>query len=849
MPQMTPERWQRVTALLDEVLPHEPSRREKLLAELCRGDEELRQEVESLLRYEEQCVSLLEEPLAPWHVPSAPLAPLRGDPTSQRAAAAGTGEASEEADEVGLRIGPYRVLRKLGAGGMGTVYLAAREDGFSKRVALKRIKRRALSEEVLFRFENERQILADLEHPNIARILDAGKTDDLLPYFAMEYVEGRSIDRYCDRQRLSVRQRIELVLEVCSALQLAHQNLVVHRDLKPGNILVNSEGVPKLIDFGIAKHLEPSSVPHDVDTGLGSQPMTLKYASPEQLWGLSITTAADIYTLGVLLYQLLTGHDPYPFDQGLVAMHRSICEFEPVKPSVAAGRSVDVRLSEDRHEHRTPESVSRARDTSPAKLQSALAGDLDGILLKALRKKPENRYRSVEQLADDLRRHLQGLPVSACEGTFRYLAGKFVRRHARSLAMTAVMSLVLIGSAVAMTTLWRRAAEEEARTEQARARAERTVDLLENVIGVFDPDEGGNRVTPLDFLNRTREQLGEDLRSDPELLADLLRGSIRRAYSRLDHQEEALAALEEAQVILRTLHPDGHPDLAETLLNQGTNFIRMRDYRKAEERSRAALEMRQRLGMEDTALTGPMSNLASSLYQQGKLDEAAQLYREVLEILRRYRGPDSSESASPMRNLGIMQFTQGRLAEARQMLLRSLKIELKNQGPDSLRVASLRSDLGRVLHAGGQLEKADRELLEALSVRRRKLDDGHINVARAERNQAALMIDLGELATAEVLLDHAQRAFRRQNVQRTAPDDDWEMAEIESLLGGLLAARGRYQEAEICLIASYSAIQASKGPDLIYTKQALNRVIELYEQWGKVGLADDYRVLLKPTEK
>ncbi len=203
--------------------------------------------------------------------------------------------------------------------------------------------------------------------------------------------------------------------------------------------------------------------------GPAPQPMTLKYASPEQLWALPITTAADIYSLGVLIYQLLTGHDPYPMDSGLLAMHRSICEQHPVKPSVAVGRSVEVRVSEDHSQRRTPESVSRKRDTTPGRLQGALAGDLDGILLKALRKRPENRYRSVEQLADDLRRHLEGLPVSACEGSFRYLAGKFARRHAWGLAAAAAMLLVLIGSGFAMTVLWRRAAEEESRTEQARA--------------------------------------------------------------------------------------------------------------------------------------------------------------------------------------------------------------------------------------------------------------------------------------------------------------------------------------------------------------------------------------------
>ncbi len=829
MPQMTPERWQRVTALLDEVLPCDPSQRQTLLAGLCGDDDELRREVESLLRYEERLVSVLEEPLVPWSP---------GSPGSQSEG----GEEPDETDETGLRIGPYRVLRRLGAGGMGTVYLAARENEFRKRVALKRIKRRALSEEVLFRFENERQILADLEHPNIARILDAGQTQDLLPYFAMEYVEGQPIDRYCDRHRLRVRQRIELVLEVCSALQLAHQNLVVHRDLKPGNILVTASGVPKLIDFGIAKHLEPDSVPHDVATRAGTQPMTLKYASPEQLWALPITTAADIYSLGVLIYQLLTGHDPYPFDAGLLAMHRSICEREPVKPSVAVTRSVEVRLSEDHSEQRTPESVSWKRGTGPGKLQNALAGDLDGILLKTLRKQPENRYRSVEQLADDLRRHLDGLPVSACEGTFRYLAGKFARRHAWSLAAVAAMLLLLVGSGVAMTALW-------ARTEQARARAGRTAELLENVIEVFDPDEGGRQVTPLEFLSRAQRQITEDLQSEPELLADMLRGSLRRVYSRLGHHEEALASLDEALIILRTLHPGDHERTAEVLLNKGSTLHRLGDHGGAEQHWLAAFEMRQHLGMGGADLTVPLGNLAAARFRQGKLDEAARLYNEALGILQQDAGPDSPGSASPLRNLGILEFARGRPDEAEPLLQRALRIELEVHGPESSRVARLRSDLGRVLRAQGRLLEAERELMRAVEIRRLKLDADHIDVARAERNLAALMIEIGELATAEVLLNHAQQAFRRKSIRHQEAAGDWEMAEIESLLGELMVAQGRYPEAEPCLVESYRAIEAARGLNMIYTKQALGRVIQLYEGWGEPSLATEYRNLMETDQE
>ena len=835
---MTPERWQRITALLDEVLRCDTERRQVLLAEQCAGDDDLRREVESLLQYEQKCVSVLDEPLAPRDpVPRDPVPQSPNSPSTDAAGQADPAGPEVDKDEVGLLIGPYRVLKKLGSGGMGTVYLAERRDDFRKRVALKRIKPPMLSEEVLSRFDNERQILADLEHPNIARILDAGTTPDLLPYFAMEYVEGLPIDRYCDQRQLSLRQRIELVLEVCSALQLAHQNLVVHRDLKPSNILVTADGVPKLIDFGIAKHLGPDSTPHDFATRFGAQPMTLKYASPEQLWGLPATTVADIYSLGVLIYQLLTGRDPYPMPPGLLAMHRSICEVEATRPSVAAARTIEEGSTGDHLEHRSPESISQDRGTTPARLQKALVGDLDAILLKALRKEPENRYRSVERLADDLRRYLNGLPVSACEGSFRYLAGKFARRHAARLAAGGILLTVLLVSGLAMAALWQRAVSEEARTAQARERAGRTVELLEDVIGVFHPDTAGRKVTPLEFLDHIRQQITEDLKSDPKLLADLLRGSLRRIYGSLGHQKEALTALEEAQVILRTLYPEGHPSLAEVLLNKATILNRMGDFAEAEKHSLRALEMRQRLGMAAKHLTGPMINLATSLAHQDKHQRAAELYRRSLAILHAEVGPDAHQNVKPLRNLGKLEYTHGDLEAAEHLLRRALEIELE-AGDGELASAALRSTLGRVLSARGKLDEADLELTRALNTRLMILDADHLSVAFTERNLAAVLIQSGELSTAEMLLARAHLAIGRER-----PASEWELAEVESLLGELLVVRGRYAEAETCLLDSHRIIEASRGPQAIYTRQALDRVVRLYDKSGQPREAAAFRAI------
>ncbi len=831
MPDMTPERWQRVTALLDRVLPCEADERGPLLDDLCAGDEELRREVDSLLSYEDECVSLLEEPIVP--------SPARPAPATNVETALGV--AIAERDETGLRIGPYKVIERLGTGGMGDVFLAARQDDFRKKVALKRIQHRKLaegdkvSEELRYRFETERQILADLEHPNIARILDGGTTRDGVPYFAMEYVEGLPIDEYCERRRLSVRERLELFLQVCSALQLAHQNLVVHRDLKPGNILVTADGVPKLLDFGIAKLLDPDAST-SAATRFGGQPMTLRYAAPEQLQAAPVTTATDVYALGVLLYQILTGHDPYPFDQGTLRLHQAICRETPSRPSTAVGREVEV--GKDRR-RRTPESVSLARGTRPDRLRRQLAGDLDSIVLKALQKKPEERYRSVEQFARDIRRHLNGLPVSACEGTFRYLAGKFALRHKWRLVAAGALMAILVSSTVAMTSLRRQAAEERARTEQARALAGRTAELLGDVIEVIDPDETGNRVTPLEFLNRAQKEITEDLLAEPDLLAELLNDPLAKIYGRLGHDDEALASLNQALATMRLHHPSDHPTTAELLLNKGAFLYRSGDYDGAERLTLDALEMRQRLGMAGADLVAPLSNLATVRAREGNYDRAADLYRRALDIQRQLVDPKDPSLAIHLRNLGMLDFNRGRLESAKALLDQALHIDLSTQDPVDSRIASVRSALGRVLQAQGEIEEAEEQFVEALKLRRQLFDDGHHAIARAERNLAGLVLQLGDLATAELLLGRAQAVLRQK-----LEDEHWEIAELDGLIGAYLAEIGQYEAAEICLIESHRALEAARGAEAIYTKLAQERLVRLYELWEKPHRADDYRALL-----
>jgi eukaryotic-like serine/threonine-protein kinase len=433
---MNPERWNQVKLRLDEAISLDPAERGSFLDRACDGDTELRREVESLLSSHEQAgTGFLKTPAVDMRT-SSPPPPTR----------------------VGLRIGAYDIVEEIGHGGMGEVYRASRADGqYEKEVAIKVVRGGHDTLSILERFRHERQILASLDHPNIARLLDGGTTDDGIPYLVMELIEGTPIDQYCDAQNLTVAGRLRLFLQVCSAVQYAHQRLVIHRDIKPGNILVTREGVPKLLDFGIAKILDPEAS----SSATVAAPMTPEYASPEQIQGEPITTATDVYSLGVVLYQLLTGRSPYPKDIHLPhEFARAISELEPERPSAIVVRSAQEPESPAREADRGP------REGSDAKLRRLLRGDLDTITLRALRKEAQRRYASVEQFAEDIRRHLEGLPITALRDSWKYRARKFAVRHKLGVTATALVLTAVLGGVAATVREARIAAANERRAEQ-----------------------------------------------------------------------------------------------------------------------------------------------------------------------------------------------------------------------------------------------------------------------------------------------------------------------------------------------------------------------------------------------
>ncbi len=446
---MNLEKWEKAKEIFNSALESKEGQRTAFLHSACGDDQELRTEVETLLASFANAENFIETPAM------ADALKLVDDHHGEAFA--------------GRRIGHYTLIKEIGQGGMGTVYLATRaDDEYKKRVAIKLIKRGMDSDDILRRFRNERQILASLDHPNIAKLLDGGTTDEGLPFFVMEYIEGQPLTNYCDSHRLSTLERLKLFREICAAVQHAHQNLIVHRDLKPSNIVITPEGTPKLLDFGIAKFLNPNLSPQTMaPTATMMRMMTRDYASPEQVRGEPITTASDIYSLGVLLYKLLTGHQPYQFKTPLrQEMERVICESTPERPSTMVARTETIDTADGATTMITPESVSNSRDTQPEKLKRALSGDLDNIILMAMRKEPQRRYASVAEFSEDIRRHLEGLPVLAMKDTFKYRASKFIKRHRVGVAATVLIILTLVGGIIATVI-------QAGRAERQRERAEK----------------------------------------------------------------------------------------------------------------------------------------------------------------------------------------------------------------------------------------------------------------------------------------------------------------------------------------------------------------------------------------
>ncbi len=718
---MTPERWQRIHELFQETLDQSVEARLAFLKEACGPDKELFEEVSSLLAAAEQ--------------------PGRFDRLAERF--------EEPVATVPQVIGPYRLLHELGHGGMGTVYLAERADGqFEQRVAIKLLATSARQPNLHQRFLAERQILARLEHPHIARLLDGGMTIPVpgqpegLPYFVMEYVPGQPLTTYCDVHRLSVEQRLRLFETVCTAVQYAHQNLIIHRDLKPSNILVTDDGTVKLLDFGIAKLLEEDAS-ETLQTLTGLPLMTPEYASPEQVRGESITTATDVYQLGVLLYELLTGRRPHRIPSRVLhEVARIICQEAPQRPSTA----VEQVASEN------PTAINHARNTSPERLRRQLSGDLDTIVLMAMRKEPSRRYASAESLAADVQRHLAGQPVLARTDTLGYRATKFVQRHRWGVAATVGLLVLLAGIAVTMTLQARRIAEERNRAEQA-------VSFLAGLFGQLEPvNARGGTVTTKDLLDASVAQVRHDLMDQPLLQARLF-GILGKVYELRGHFAEADTLLRQALALHLRHYPADHLVVAESQLSLAALHTNQSDPVRAEPLLRSALAtFHRRLPPDDLRQIYAMLELGVALSDAGASDEAEAIFRELLNEFRPVLGTHI-EIASALVYLGGLLTQRGAYDEAESLLQEALAMRRELVGNEHPFISNALDALGDVAVARGMLDDAARYYGESLDVRLLLFEAGHTDLAASYFNLGVVAQAQGRFAEAADLLQKARTSY------------------------------------------------------------------------------------------
>jgi tetratricopeptide (TPR) repeat protein len=631
--------------LFHEALALPPERVDAFLDERCAGDASLRRQVEQLLESHRRADRFIEEPL---------VRPQAGAP-----------EPDDRDRLIGQIVGQYRILQRLGGGGMGVVYLAQRADQqYEKRVAIKLIKRGMDTDSVLRHFHTERQILATFDHPNIAHLLDGGATDDGRPYFVMEYVEGVPVDAYCDAQQLSITQRLQLFRQICSAVTYAHRHAVIHRDLKPSNILVDNDGVPKLLDFGIAKVLQPGEYRESILTMMGLRMMTPDYASPEQVRGEPLTTASDVYSLGVVLYKLLTGIQPYDLPRTSHDISRAITETEPRRPSAAV--------------------------TNAERWARGLRGDLDNIVLMALRKEPERRYQSVERLSDDIRRHLERLPVLARQDAFGYRAMKFVQRHKAATAAAVLVALSLVAGIVATSWQAQKAREQEAIAKAAKARAEQRFndvrrlahsvlfeyyDAIENLPGATAAREMlvKNTITYLDSLAGEAsddKDLQLELAAAYDRVGDVHgrlfsaaslgdRSGALDSYMKASRIREALVASDPHDLRART-------DLARSYITIGTQFQETNDTARGIDYLRRGVAEYVQAMAENPAdvqiridLARAYNNLGLALEETGDAAGSMQNHREALQ-LREAMVAAEPANEKYQRNLAVSYINLGR---------------------------------------------------------------------------------------------------------------------------------------------------------------------------------------------
>lgn len=834
----------RINALFAELLELEAHQHSAFVDEACGGDEETKALLLRLLEASDAPDELLQ--------PGGALdSPIWDDNTLRPERSPLT------ADQ---QVGPYHLIEVIADGGMATVYLADRVDGlFEQQVALKLVRPATINDEVIRRFDQERQILATLNHPNIARISDGGVADTGAPYLVMEYIHGESIIEYCDRHRLTITQRLSLFVEVARAIDYAHQNLILHLDIKPSNILVTSDGVPKLLDFGIAKLLDPGARgPNAPLTRASARPMTPEYASPEQIRGDALTTASDIYQLGVLLFRLLAGELPQGRD--LV----SLSDPPPLSTIVA----------------RADSAIAENRRTTQNRLQSRLRGDLDTIVLTTLRKEPDRRYGTVRQLIEDIERHLAHEPVTARPDTVSYRVGRFARRNAASVATSALVFLVIVG----LTTFY--TIQLAAERDRAQLEAEKSEQIATFLVDLFDASDPrspsrGETVSARELLDAGAMRIETDLAEQPELQASLAL-TIASVYAQQGEYDKAEQLLDRSYALRREILGDDHPDTIKTMGELAPLYYRQGRYQESEELSRKTYEAATKvfgeshyltlrflssiglavwrqsrfdeaeliqsevlatrlrvLGDQHRDVVSAYNNLAGVYMMQGRLDDAADTHAKAHEAGRRILGSDHPHTLDALNNLAMDRLQQGRYAEAEPLFEEVIELRRKILGGEHPRTIGSLNNLANVYVQRGLFEKAEALFLQCLELRRKTLGDSHLETLWSAADLADVYNLQGRYSEAESL--YRETLSKRRE---TLGDDHYDTQMSMLLLAELLEKRAAFEEAESLYREIVDRQESSVNPEHMIKLRAQGGLGRLLATQGQL---DEAQVLLEDT--
>ncbi|HEX7288672.1 MAG TPA: serine/threonine-protein kinase [Candidatus Angelobacter sp.] len=775
------DRWKRMKELFGAALERDPGERSAFLREACGQDDDLRREVESLLSAHEQPNDLSQHA---WTQ-----AALEG-PTAPKT------------------IGPYELINKLGEGGMGQVWLAQQTAPVKRQVALKLIRAGAFSSSLLQRFQHERQSLAVMDHPSIAKVFEAGSTPEGQPYLVMEYVPGLPITEYCDEKKLSIPARLKLFMKVCDAVQHAHQKAVIHRDLKPANILVvdvDRKPVPRIIDFGLAKAAEPEA---REEVTLVTQPGvflgTPGYMSPEQADpdARGVDTRTDVYSLGVVLYVLLTGF--LPFDAKQKPLHeilRQLREDDPPRPS--------TRISSGK-DRETSSSSAAVRGTDPAQLTNLLKGDLDWIAMKALERDRARRYGTPQELAADISRYLEHEPVVARPASAGYRLRKYVRRHRIGVSVAGGLVLLLAGFATVQGVQLRRITRE-------RDRADRVTQFMTGMFKVSDPSEArGNSITAREILDKSSKEIDTGLAKDPELQADMM-DVMGNVYGNLGLYGRAQELLTRAvDVRTRTLGPE-NPKTMGSRVALGVNLSRSGRYAEAEKMLREAHALQSRvLGREHPQTLMSANDLSAVLMLDGHYVEAEQLQRETLESHRRVLGPEHPRTLIAMLNLGLTLYRLGRYDEAERLERETLGAEQRVLGPEHPYTLATMVNLAQTLQNQGRYPEAEKLQRETLAIQLRILGPEHPTTLTTMGNIGLSLLNEQRYSEAEKLLQDTLEIQRRVLGAQHPLNAEvvYNLACAQARLGKLPEALDSLREAIDGGLAPGVALQIGKDEDL-----------------------------------